>query len=148
MADAGWAAYLTAAQANAGMRDADLSRRTGINSGVIARWKTGNKPSLDNLRRLAPVLGVPLLDLAVVAGHLTPEEAGREDVPAPPERVEPVNPREQLIRDAGLPDDVTAEWIERDREEFELLRTRIARLRANTDSPIAREQSRSNTEAG
>ncbi len=62
--------------ADAGLSAAELGRRSGFDGSVVSRWLDGKStPSIANLRQLAPVLGVPLLRLVVLAGHLTADEA-------------------------------------------------------------------------
>jgi transcriptional regulator with XRE-family HTH domain len=80
-------AYLRAAMARAGVENAsDLSRLSGVSQSLISRWLADEaQPSIDALRRISPHIGAPLLELAVVAGHLTPDEAQMKDRPTPPE---------------------------------------------------------------
>lgn len=78
-------AYLTEAMAAAGLSQSELARRAGVNESPISRWLKGsNTPSIEQLRLIAPVLGVPLIDLVVSAGHLTADEVGMADHPQPP----------------------------------------------------------------
>lgn len=42
-------------------------------------------PKIETLRRLVPVLDIPLIQLVVAARVMTPEEAGLPDYPSPPE---------------------------------------------------------------
>lgn len=63
----------------------ELSDKSGIHDATISRWiKQGNQPGIEQLRKLVKPLGVPLLKLLVVAGHLEPGEAQMRDVPTPP----------------------------------------------------------------
>lgn len=86
MTDAqGFATYLRRAMKSAGdLTSADLSRAIGVADSVVSRWLRGSVPSIENLRLLAPVLKVPVRDLVVVAGHMTPEEVGLTEIPEPP----------------------------------------------------------------
>lgn len=94
-------AYLTRAMAAAGLSQADLKRLTGISDSIISKWRSGQTtPSVENLRLLAPALGVTPRELIVVAGHMTPEEVGLKEPPAPPK------PPARL---ATLQDDINAE---------------------------------------
>ena len=62
----------------------ELARATGIAEANISRWLRGEtQPDLANLRRIAAVLKVPLLELIVAAGHLSPAEAKLRDVVPP-----------------------------------------------------------------
>lgn len=72
-----WPQYLRAAMDAARIDNAaDLARRTGLNETQVSRWLRGmGQPSLANLRRMVATLGRPMLELAVAAGHLDPDEA-------------------------------------------------------------------------
>jgi transcriptional regulator with XRE-family HTH domain len=82
----GWSDYLADLMRRAGFANAaDLSRASGIDQTQISRWLRGHgQPSLDNLRRLSPVVRRPMLELAVRAGHFTSEEARLKDLPSQP----------------------------------------------------------------
>jgi transcriptional regulator with XRE-family HTH domain len=70
----------------AGLSQADLKRLTGISDSIISKWRRDQAtPSIENLRLLAPVLGVTTRDLVVRAGHMLPEEVGLTEPPRPPE---------------------------------------------------------------
>jgi transcriptional regulator with XRE-family HTH domain len=80
-----WAAYLESAMRSAGLTQAELARRTGLAESMVSRWLRGlNQPDVPNLRRVGPVLGVPMLELIVAAGYLSLEEAELRDTPEPP----------------------------------------------------------------
>jgi transcriptional regulator with XRE-family HTH domain len=72
-----WADWLIARMHATGFdSNSDLARGTGVPDSVISRWRTsGTVPSIAQLRRLQSALQVSLLELVVVAGHLTAEEA-------------------------------------------------------------------------
>jgi transcriptional regulator with XRE-family HTH domain len=70
---------------SAGLTQAELARRSGLAESMVSRWLRGlNQPDVPNLRRVGPVLGVPMLELIVAAGYLTLEEAELRDSPEPP----------------------------------------------------------------
>ena len=70
---------------SAGLSQAELARRTGLAESMVSRWLRGlNRPDVPNLRRVGPVLGVPMLELIVAAGYLSLEEAELRDAPRPP----------------------------------------------------------------
>jgi transcriptional regulator with XRE-family HTH domain len=87
---------------SAGLSQAELARRSGLAESMVSRWLRGlNQPDVPNLRRVRPVLGVPMLELIVAAGYLTLEEAELQDAPEPPTPVR-----------IGLPmDGLTAEQV-------------------------------------
>jgi transcriptional regulator with XRE-family HTH domain len=92
----------------------DLAKRSGVDQSLISRWlRDGTQPALPALRRVALVLDVPLLDLMVVAGHIEPTEANREDVPEPPAPV-PVG--------ANVDPDLIAQLAESSPEALEAVR--------------------------
>jgi transcriptional regulator with XRE-family HTH domain len=70
---------------SAGLTQAELARRSGLAESMVSRWLRGlNQPDVPNLRRVSPVLGVPMLELIVAAGYLSLEEAELQDAPEPP----------------------------------------------------------------
>jgi transcriptional regulator with XRE-family HTH domain len=80
-----WAAYLESALRSSGLTQAELARRSGLAESMVSRWLRGlNQPDVPNLRRVRPVLGVPMLELIVAAGYLSLEEAELQDTPEPP----------------------------------------------------------------
>lgn len=53
----------------------ELARKAGLSESQTSRWlKRGDQPTIENLRKLAPVLRVRMADLLVQAGYVTPEE--------------------------------------------------------------------------
>lgn len=93
--------YLTRAMDAAGLSIADLKRLTGISDSIISKWRRNQAlPSIENLRILAPALGMTTRDLVVVAGHMAPDEVGLAEPPTPPK------PPARL---ATLQDDINAE---------------------------------------
>jgi transcriptional regulator with XRE-family HTH domain len=83
--DTPWPDYLMAAMKSAqNITPADLSRLSGVNQSQISRWLRGiGQPSLDNLRKIQPVLRVPMLALLVASGHISKDEARLRDLPKP-----------------------------------------------------------------
>ena len=74
---------------SAGLTQAELARRSGLAESMVSRWLRGlNQPDVPNLRRVRPVLGVPMLELIVAAGYLSLEEAELRDEPEPPAPVQ------------------------------------------------------------
>lgn len=93
--------YLKRAMDAAGLSIADLKRLTGISDSVISKWRNGlTIPSVENLRLVAPALGMTTRDLVVAAGHMTPDEVGLAEPPEPPK------PPARL---ATLQDDINAQ---------------------------------------
>jgi len=70
---------------SAGLTQAELARRSGLAESMVSRWLRGlNQPDVPNLRKVRPVLGVPMLELLVASGHVTLKEAQLRDAPEPP----------------------------------------------------------------
>jgi transcriptional regulator with XRE-family HTH domain len=62
-----------------------LARATGVSHANLGRWLDDSAtPSVDALRRVAPLLGVRLGDLMIRAGLATREELGTVGAPPPP----------------------------------------------------------------
>lgn len=77
----GWWEYLQQQMTRRRMSQADVAKAMGIPSSTVSRWRV-QAPSPENLRRLAHVLEVPVLQLFVHAGYLTQHEAGIKEVEA------------------------------------------------------------------
>ena len=85
--------------------NSDLARASGVPDSAISRWRSnGTTPSIGQLRRLVPLLQASLLEMMVVAGHVTPDEAGLRDVHTPARQVR--STRQAIDLDPELPDDL------------------------------------------
>ncbi len=71
-----FATYIEGHLARRGWEVSDLAARAGLSPSVIHRWRKGYRPNLDNARLVAKALGVPILEVLLAAGQLTPDEAG------------------------------------------------------------------------
>lgn len=100
--------YLRALAASRGYTtDAELSRAVGIDGSLLSKWWSGAAtPSLDSLRKVAPVVGARLGDLMVKAGLATPDELGMtDDPPEPPPPLDPVLAEAaKALADTSIPD--------------------------------------------
>lgn len=73
-----------------GKRAADIQRETGIDGSLVSKWTRDQaKPTLGNLRRLAPALGVTFAEAATVAGHIDYADVGATE-PDEPEQLSPL----------------------------------------------------------
>jgi transcriptional regulator with XRE-family HTH domain len=105
-----FAAYFKEAMRAAGYvrpnRDPDvpaLARMSGISDSLLRRWlQEAGDPSLENLRRVAPALGVAPRDLWAAAGLVLPEEVGLEGEPEAPKA--PPTPEDRILADDILDD--------------------------------------------
>lgn len=87
--------------------DADLDKVSGVDASLISKWQAGGKASLENLRKVAPHLGVRLGDLLVEAGMATPEELGMVGKPPklPPAVVDPgLREASEILESRHVPD--------------------------------------------
>ncbi|MEV5538514.1 helix-turn-helix transcriptional regulator [Saccharopolyspora shandongensis] len=71
-----WAIYMDTQLAERGWEVRDLAAAADLSPSVVFRWKHGFPPNLKNARAAAGALGVPLLEIMVVSGLMTPAEAG------------------------------------------------------------------------
>lgn len=55
----------------------ELSRRSGLATSVIFRWRKGFRPNIANARLLAQTLDVPIIEVLVEAGQLTLREVNQ-----------------------------------------------------------------------
>jgi transcriptional regulator with XRE-family HTH domain len=76
--DAEFVDYLERHLAVRGWTVHDFCEHSGLKPSVVFRWRKGYRPDIGNARIMAGALGVPLLEVLVKAGRLTPEEAGAE----------------------------------------------------------------------
>lgn len=104
---AGWLDYFPRAAAAAGYVGrgwkARLARDLGAYDSHVSRWTSGERiPDIDSCRALARVLGRPILEVLIAAGHIAPEEVGLSQPPAPlppPRRLSPQLERLALLLD-------------------------------------------------
>lgn len=81
-----------------------LHRMSAVPDNILRRWLQENgDPSLENLRRVAPALGVHMRDLVIAAQLMTADEIGLDVDPAPP--VAPPTPEERIWADDLLSDE-------------------------------------------
>ncbi|NUR70720.1 MAG: helix-turn-helix domain-containing protein [Hamadaea sp.] len=90
------------------LSDGDLEAASGVSASLISRYQAGEiTPTPENLRKLAPVLGVRLGELMVESGLATREELGMVAPPSPKPRVDPVLADAQRhLADPRLPGEV------------------------------------------
>lgn len=81
-----WPDYLRQAAGAAGYQTAAaLAQALGVNDSVVSRWLSGKtQTEVPMIRRLAPILRIPVLELLVAAGHIDAAEAKMKDTPKPP----------------------------------------------------------------
>lgn len=72
--DDSWWAYYVALAKGRRTTTLGLARQARLNPSLLTRWKTGSQPTVDSLRKLSHLTGVPIVDLLVAAGHLEPDE--------------------------------------------------------------------------
>lgn len=86
--------------------DGDLEAVSGVSASLISRYQSGGiTPTAQNLRKLAPHLGVTLGDLMVASGLATPEELGMvTDAPARTRLDAAVAEANRYLADPRLPD--------------------------------------------
>jgi len=87
--------------------DGDLEVASGVSASLISRYQSGDiSPTVQNLRKLAPYLGVSLGELMVEAGLATPEELGMVAYARPSEPLDPsLVEAQRLLTDPALADE-------------------------------------------
>jgi transcriptional regulator with XRE-family HTH domain len=115
---------------SADLTQAELARRSGLAESMVSRWLRGlNQPDVPNLRRVRPVLGVPMLELLVAAGHVTLEEAQLRDTPEPPAPIR-----------VGIPiDGLTAEQVRQVEGYAAFLRSQTPAKPTKPEEPVPAE---------
>ncbi|WP_461154740.1 helix-turn-helix domain-containing protein [Saccharopolyspora tripterygii] len=76
--DSDFVEYLERHLAERGWTVHDFCEHSGLKPSVVFRWRKGYRPDIGNARIMARSLGVPLLEVLVKAGRLSPAEAGAE----------------------------------------------------------------------
>ncbi|MFC7345067.1 helix-turn-helix domain-containing protein [Saccharopolyspora griseoalba] len=76
--DADFVEYLERHLTARGWTVHDFCEHSGLRPSVVFRWRKGYRPDIGNARIMARALQVPLLEVLVKAGRLSPEEAGAE----------------------------------------------------------------------
>lgn len=80
-----------------------VSEAVGVNDSAVSRWRNGSSaPSLDNISKLAELLDLEPLRLAVTAGQLSAQLAGALPYPTPVPYVRQQAVKEQLGQVRGL----------------------------------------------
>jgi len=105
-----FAAYLTKAmqaasyvRPNGDLDVPSLQRMSGVPDSILRRWLQGvGDPSLENLRKVAPALGLPKRNLFVASGLVFADEVGLDDEPEPPQA--PPTAEERILADDILSD--------------------------------------------
>jgi transcriptional regulator with XRE-family HTH domain len=86
--------------------DGELEAASGVSASLISRYQSGDiTPTSQNLRKLAPHLGVRLGDLMIESGLATAEELGMVATRATGGRLDPaIADAQRYLADSQLPD--------------------------------------------
>jgi transcriptional regulator with XRE-family HTH domain len=96
---ADWASWVNQQLTRKGWRPADAARAFGVDDSMISKWRRGLAgPDPKSLRRVAESLELPILEVLVAAGWITPEEAGQPPAPPASEAVELLKDIQQKIK--------------------------------------------------
>lgn len=130
-----WMRFLSTSMAEAGVNGpADLCRRAGLRQqSIFTKWQHGSQPGNDVLRKLAPVLGVPVRTLLVEAGHFDEDElAGGDDALATILASKVLTDKQKLR--------LINEWVRSNREREHRFVTLVEQLLSRSDEmPDQRE---------
>lgn len=95
--------WLDVTMSNKGIMGRMLAEATGVHDSAVSRWRSGMAvPSMDSIERMAPLLGVEALRLAVTAGVISASVAGVEPLPMPEATARRESVRRQLANIRGV----------------------------------------------
>lgn len=102
--------WLDLTMENRGISGITLAKKLDVTDAAVSRWRNGaGRPALDTTIRLAKILGVEPLRLAVTAGHMETDAVGVEALPLP----EPTERRARVKRALGKIPGLTEHELER-----------------------------------
>lgn len=95
--------WLDVTMSNKGVLGRTLAEATGVHDSAVSRWRSGTAtPSMDSIERMAILLDVDPLRLAVTAGLLSAKVAGVEPLPMPEATARRESVRRQLSNIRGV----------------------------------------------
>jgi transcriptional regulator with XRE-family HTH domain len=98
-----FAEWLDLTLANSGISARDLANQIGVSDSAVSRWRSGqSKPGMDTAVRLATVLDVDPIRLAVTAGLMDGRAVHVDPLPLPPAHAQRERVREQIKNIKGL----------------------------------------------
>lgn len=101
-----FARWLDLTMENRGVSGMSLSKKLRVTDAAVSRWRNGaGRPALDTTIKLAKILGVDPLRLAVTAGHMEAEAVGLERLPLPEPTERRARVRRALSKIHGLTED-------------------------------------------
>lgn len=100
---ADFAEWLDVTMSNKGIMGRTLAEAAGVHDSAVSRWRSGTAvPSMDSLERMADLLGVDPLRLAVTAGVITAAVAGVDPLSMPEATARRESVRRQLANIRGI----------------------------------------------
>jgi transcriptional regulator with XRE-family HTH domain len=97
--------WLNLTMENRGIRATNLAKKLKVTDSAVSRWRSGaGAPSMDAVMRLAKLLGVDPVRLAVTAGLMDSELASVPPLPLPEPTVRRKRVKDQLWKIRGLTD--------------------------------------------
>lgn len=95
--------WLDLTMANREIQGRQLARKLKVHDSAVSRWRSGQGvPALDTTMRLARLLDVEPLRLAVTAGNMDGELAGVAPLPLPEATAARIAVKQQLMKIRGL----------------------------------------------
>jgi transcriptional regulator with XRE-family HTH domain len=98
-----FARWLNVTMENRGIRATDLAKKLKVTDSAVSRWRSGaGTPSMDAILRLAKILNVDGVRLAVTAGLMDSQLTGAKPLPMPEPTAQRKRIKEQIWKIKGL----------------------------------------------
>jgi transcriptional regulator with XRE-family HTH domain len=95
--------WLDLTMSNRGIKGRDIAKRLKVHDSAVSRWRSGRAtPGLDTAVRLAKILDVDPLQLAVTGGLLDGEATGVKPLPMPEPTAARKAIKDQILAIRGL----------------------------------------------
>lgn len=95
--------WLDLTMANRDIKGRTLARKLHVHDSAVSRWKSGaGVPTLDTTMKLARVMGVDPIRLAITAGHMDGNIVGMDPLPMPEPTAQRALVKDRLSRIPGL----------------------------------------------
>jgi transcriptional regulator with XRE-family HTH domain len=114
-----FAEWLSRTLAERGIAGGEVARALGVNDSAISRWRNGKAtPGLESVMKLAALLEVHPIALAVTAGLMDTEDVAVEPLPLPEQKKALSQAEDQIMKIRGITDDDRKALLETLKERY------------------------------